>query len=135
MAGGSGTRERWADLFTREKKAMAYLALTLKNGTPQVTPIWFDFDGTHFIFNTARGRVKDKVMHQEAPVAFAISDPANAYRYVQVRGKVTAETEEGGYDQICDLNEKYHGKRTYPRRDGEVRVTYKVRPDSYSGMG
>ena len=133
MAGG--TSERWADLFTREKKAMAHLALTLKDGTPQVTPIWFDFDGTHFIFNTARGRVKDRVMRPGAPVAFAISDPANAYRYVQVRGQVVTETETGGYDQICALSEKYRGTRAYPRKDGEVRVTYTVRPDSYSGMG
>ena len=121
--------ERLADLATSEKKAFAYLALVKKDGTPQVTPIWFDFDGSLFIFNTARGRVKDKIMHRHPTVAFVISDPENPYRYMEVSGKVVAESEEGGYDQICDLNLKYHGDRNYPKRPGEVRVTYKVLPE------
>ena len=115
-------------LLKWETKAFAYLALTLKDGTPQVTPIWFDWDGTHLIINTARRRVKDKALHRRAPVALAIPDPHDAYRYMQIRGVVEDETEEGGYDMICRLNEKYHGQRDYPKRPGEVRVTYKVRP-------
>ncbi len=54
--------EKFADLFTKEKKAFAFLALVKKDGTPQVTPLWFDYDGTHIIINTARGRVKDKIL-------------------------------------------------------------------------
>ena len=127
--------EKFSDLLTREKRAFAYLALVKSDGTPQVTPIWFDYDGAHFIFNTARGRVKDKILRRHPVVAFAISDPANPYRYIQVSGKVVAETEEGGYDQICDLNEKYHGNREYPRRPGETRVTYKVLPETSQTMG
>jgi hypothetical protein len=121
--------ERLKDLLTREKKAFACLALVKQDGTPQVTPIWFDYDGTHFIFNTARGRVKDRIMHRHPEVAFVILDPNDSYRYLEVRGKVVEETEEGGYDEICDLNLKYHGNRDYPMRPGMVRVTYKVLPE------
>jgi len=121
--------ERLRDLVERETKAFAYLALVKKDGTPQVTPIWFDYDGEHFIFNTARGRVKDRIMQRHGVVAFAISDPQDPYRYIQVMGRVVSETEAGAYDQICDLNLKYHGDRNYPRRPGEVRVTYKVLPE------
>jgi PPOX class probable F420-dependent enzyme len=124
--------DKYVDLFTREKKAFTYLALVKKNGTPQVTPIWFDYDGTHIIINTARGRVKDKILHRHPPVAFAITDPADPYRYVQVRGKVVEETEQGAYDVICNLNLKYHGKPDYPKRPGEVRVTYKILPEQFS---
>ena len=127
--------ESFADLFSRESKAFAFLALVMKDGTPQVTPIWFDYDGTHIIINTARGRVKDKILHKHPRVALAIQDPANAYRYIQLRGKVVVETEEGAYDQICALNEKYHGHRDYPKRPGEVRVTYKILPEKCSTMG
>ena len=109
-----GSPEQWADLLAREKKSLAHLALVLKDGTPQVTPMWFDFDGTHFIFNTARGRVKDRIMQRHPAVAFAISDPANAYRYVQVRGQVVTETETGGYDQICALSEALSGTHVGP---------------------
>lgn len=121
--------ERLQDLLTREKRAFAFLALVKKDGTPQVTPIWFDYDGQHFIFNTARGRVKDRIMRRHPRVAFVILDPGNSYRYLQVFGQVVAESEEGGRAQIEDLNEKYHGKREYPVRAGEVRVTYRVEPD------
>ena len=118
--------ERLLDLVGREKKAIAFLALVKSDGTPQVTPIWFDYDGEHFIFNTARGRVKDRILHRHPAVAFAIPDPQDHYRYIQIMGRVVEETEAGGYDEICDLNLKYHGSRDYPKKEGEVRVTYKV---------
>ncbi len=121
-----------SDLLARETRALAHLALVLRDGTPQVTPVWFDWDGTHVIVNTARGRVKDKVMRRRPAVAVAISDPADPYRYLQIRGRVVAESEDGAYDKICDLNEKYRGKRQYPRRPGEVRVTYKIEPQHVS---
>jgi len=127
--------EKFADLFSREKKAFAFLALVKKDGTPQVTPVWFDYDGTYIIINTARGRVKDKILRRHSRVALAIADPANLYRYIQVRGTVVAETEEGAYDMICALAEKYRGKREYPKNPGEVRVTYKILPDHANTMG
>jgi len=121
--------ENVKDLLARDKKAFAFLALVKSDGSPQVTPIWFDYDGTHFIFNTARGRLKDKIMRRHPRVAFDIPDPANPYRYLQVSGQVVVETEEGAAEQIADLAEKYHGKREYPLPSGEVRVTYKVLPE------
>ena len=120
---------RLLDLLSDEKKAFAALALTLADGSPQVTPIWFGWDGTHIILNTARGRVKDRVMKRGGQVALLIVDPADPYRYVQIRGRVVVETEEGAYDTICDLRLKYRGDRDYPKNPGEVRVTYKVLPD------
>lgn len=127
--------EEHADLVKAEKKAFAALGLVMKDGTPQVTPMWFDYNGTHFIFNTARGRVKDKIMKRKPQVAFAVQDPGNPYRYMQVRGRVVDETEEGAYDQICTLRQKYLGDRNYPKNAGEQRVTYKILPEHYSTMG
>ncbi len=125
----------FADLLTREKKAFADLALVLIDGTPQVTPVWFDWNGEQIIVNTARGRVKDKVLHRKPVVALMIGDPSNPYRYLQIKGRVTAETEAGAYEQICDLQEKYHGNRDYPRRPGETRVTYTIVPEKAQARG
>ena len=47
------------------------------------------------------------------PVALSIMDPDNPYRYVQIRGKVTSETEEGARAHIDTLSHKYLGK-DYP---------------------
>ena len=51
------------------------------------------------------------------------------YSYLLIKGKVVEETEVGGYEMICSLNEKYHGNPNFPKRPGQVRVTYKVLPE------
>ena len=117
------------DLLARDKRAFAHLALVLQDGTPHVSPIWFDWDGKHVILNTARGRVKDKVMSRLPRVALSITDPADWERYILIRGRVAASTEEGAWEQICDLREKYHGDRNFRRTPGQVRVTYKIEPE------
>jgi PPOX class probable F420-dependent enzyme len=118
-------------MLSRETKAFAYVALTMADGTPQVTPIWFDWDGTHIIINTARGRVKDKILKKHPVVAMTITanDP---YEYMLVRGRVVEETEQGASDMICALNEKYHGTRDFNIPSGQVRVTYKILPEKVS---
>src|SRR4051794_11122978 len=99
--------ERFLDLLGWEKRPLAHLAIVRPDGTPHVTPMWFDFDGTHIIFNTARGRVKSKSLALDAVVALSISDPNNNGRGLQIVGRVVHETEEGGYESICELARKY----------------------------
>lgn len=125
--------DKLADLLTYDKKAFANLALTLRDSTPQVTPVWFDYDGEHIIVNSARGRVKDRVLSRKPAVALAISDPADPYRYVQIRGRVVDVTEDGARDMIDHLSEKYLGK-PYPFYCGETRVTYRIVPEHVSAM-
>ena len=126
--------DKLADLLTPEKKAFANLALVLQDGTPQVSPVWFDYEDGLIVINTARGRVKDKVLRRHPVVALCILDPNDSYRYLLLKGPVVDETEEGGYDKICDLNFKYKGTRAFSKIAGQVRVTYRIRPErSYSG--
>ncbi|MEP7357799.1 MAG: pyridoxamine 5'-phosphate oxidase family protein [Anaerolineales bacterium] len=119
----------YLDLLTTEKRAFADLAVVLNDGTPQVSPVWFDFVDGLFIINTARGRVKDKALKRHPVVAMSIRDPDDPYRYLLIRGPVVEETEEGGADSIRDLNLKYHGDRNYNIRPGMVRVIYKIKPE------
>ena len=123
--------ERMADLFAWETKAFVFLGLVRKDGRPHVTPVWFDYRDGRIVINTARGRVKDKILRRRGPVTMAILDPASPYRYLMVGGLVVDETEEGAFEQIQKLNEKYHGKYEYPKRPGEVRVTYRIEPTSF----
>ena len=118
------------------KKAFAHIATVGADGTPQVTPVWVDSDGSHVRFNTARGRVKDKNLQRNPRVAISIQDPENPYRYLQIRGRVTEMTEKGADQHIDALAKKYLGQDTYPfRRPGEVRVMIKVTPDKIQTMG
>lgn len=126
--------DTYKDLF--EKQAFANLATLMPDGSPQVTPVWCDFDGKNVIVNSAKGRQKDKNLRRDARVALAISDPQNPYRYLEVRGKVVDITENGADAHIDKMAKKYLGKDVYPfRQPGEVRVMYKILPEHFSKMG
>ena len=126
--------DEYLDLF--QKKAFANLATLMPDGSPQVTPVWVDFDGNHVIVNSARGRQKDKNMQRNAKVALSILDPDNPYRYLEIRGKVEAITEEGADDHIDKMAKKYMGKDKYPyRKPDEVRVLFKILPARTTHMG
>lgn len=124
------------DLIKDEKKAFAYLATIVSDGTPQVTPIWFNADEEHILINSARGRLKDRNMRARPSVALCIQDPNNSYRYLQIRGKVVEITTQGAEEHINTLNFKYHGTRQYKKgRPDEVRVTYKILPEKVDAHG
>jgi PPOX class probable F420-dependent enzyme len=127
--------EKYLDLFSGTK-AFASLATVMPDGSPQVTPVWFDYADGKIRVNTARGRVKDRNMTQNAKVALDIMDPANPYRHVQVRGTVASITEEGADAHIDSLAKKYMGVDKYPfRQPNEVRVIYTIEPFKVSAMG
>jgi len=127
--------ENYRDLF-EQKKAFANLATLMPDGSPQVTPVWFDFVDGKVRVNTARGRVKDRNMRRDPRVALEISDPANPYRYLQIRGRVAEVTEKGADDHINHLAKKYLNVDTYPyRQEGEQRVMFKIRPEHFQGNG
>src|SRR5918996_1225229 len=126
--------EEFKDLFG--KVAYANIATMMPDGTPQVTPVWFDYDGNYLRVNSAKGRVKDKNMRRNKNVALSIFDPDNPYRHLTVQGEVVNITEQGADEHIDALAKKYLGKDKYPfRQPGEVRVIYKIRPDRVAQMG
>lgn len=126
--------EKYVDLL--EKPAFGNLGTLMKDGSPQVTPVWVDYDGKHVRINSARGRVKDKNIRRDPRVSISLQDPANPYRYLEIRGRVVEITENGADDHINKLAKKYLGKDVYPfRQPGEVRVLYKIAPEKVSSMG
>jgi PPOX class probable F420-dependent enzyme len=127
--------ENFRDLLTT-KKSFAHLATLMADGTPQVTPVWIDFDGENVLVNTARGRVKDKNLQARDQVGLAISDPENPYRYLGIQGRVVGVTEDGADAHIDKMALKYMGKDKYPfRRPTETRVIYKIEPTKVHTMG
>ena len=110
--------EKYRDLF--QKRAFASLGTLMPDGRPQVTPVWCDFDGEHVIFNSAKGRQKDK----------------NVRRDLEIRGRVVEITEEGASAHIDKMAKKYLGVDKYPYgQPVEVRVIYKIKPEHTTVMG
>jgi len=119
--------EDFLDLLTDDSKALLYLATSMSDGTPQVTPVWFNRDGDYILINTAEGRTKDRNMKERPRVAMTIQDPNDPYRYLGVRGEVVSYTREGADEHINWLSYKYDNKPRVPRQ-GERRIIFKIRP-------
>ncbi|MEO8971243.1 MAG: PPOX class F420-dependent oxidoreductase [Ktedonobacteraceae bacterium] len=115
------------DLF--QKPALANLATIMPDGTPQVTPVWVDFDGTYVRINTAKGRRKTINMEQNPKVGLDIIDPSNDFHWISIRGHIAEITEEGANDHINQLSHKYTGGDYQGFRVGEVRVICKMTLD------
>jgi len=127
--------EKYLDLVTT-KKALAHLATIMPDGSPQVTPVWFDMHDGKVRVNSAKGRIKSRNMTVGAPVALSIVDPDNGYRYIQIRGKVSNTTETGGDAHIDSLAKKYLGLDAYPyRTPTETRIIFEITPASVQVMG
>src|SRR5258708_15555305 len=122
----SAIPEKYRDLF--QKRAFANLGTLMPDGSPQVTPVWVDFDGEHVIFNSAKGRQKDRNVRRDPRVALTLMDPDNPYRYLEIRGRVAEIIEDGAAENIHKLDKKYLGgdKYTYSQQ-GVERERSKVR--------
>lgn len=125
---GQAIPEAFLDLF--EKKSIAYLGTIMADGTPQVTPVWIDFDGEHILVNTAVGRLKDVNMATRPRVGLTVQDPDDAYRYIAVQGSVVGVVEDtdGAHDHINKLAWRYDG-HDFRFPEGQKRRIYQISPE------
>ena len=125
--------DSYTDLL--QKKGFANLSTIQPDGSPQVTPVWFDHEDGLIRINTAVDRRKDRNMRERPKVAISILDPDNPYKYVSIRGVVHKRTQEGADEHINTLAKKYLDVDEYPYRSpDETRVLYLIKPISVSGI-
>lgn len=118
------------DLLDEYSKALLYLATIMPDGSPQVTPVWFETDGEHILINTNEGRVKDRNMRVRPKVAMTIQDPNDPYRYLGVRGEVVNFTTKGADEHINKLSLKYDDK-PWRYRETQKRVIFRITPTHF----
>src|SRR5215211_1016430 len=121
-----------------QEKQLAQLATVMKDGSPQVTPVWVDIepDGGHVLINTAEGRVKSRNTEREPRVAVSVVDAQNPYRLAVVRGRIVERRHEGADQHIDKLARKYIGAETYPwRNPSEQRVILRIKPEHVIEQG
>ena len=125
--------EETAKLF--EGKNFAFVATLMKDGSPQITPVWVDLEDNTILVNTAEGRAKHKNVSREPRVAISIVDNNNPYNMVTVRGRVVEQTTKGADEHIDKLAKKYLGVDKYPfRSPTEKRVILKIKPENIFHM-
>ncbi|MGA3108370.1 MAG: PPOX class F420-dependent oxidoreductase [Candidatus Bathyarchaeia archaeon] len=111
-----------------EGKNFAYLATSMPDGSPHVSPVWIDRDGDMLLVNTVPGRTKQKNISRDPRVAISMTQEKNPYRHLFIRGKVIEQTQQGALDHINRLARKYLGK-DYPWNDRN-RIILKIEPTS-----
>ena len=117
-------------------KNFAFIGTVRKDGSPQVTPVWVDFDGTHVVFNTEQKRAKVRNLRRNPRVVISILNAENPYEYIQIEGRAVEITDQGGADHIDRMAKKYMGQDRYPwNQPGDVRLIVKVAPEKVTGQG
>lgn len=121
--------EKFEDLF--DKRSFGHLATLMPDGSPQVTPVWVDYDGECILINSVKGRQKDLNMERDPRVAISIQDPDDPYRYLQIRGKVVETTEKGADEHIDQQAQRYLGLEKHPHQ-AEGRKLFRIQPERVS---
>lgn len=123
--------EEQAKLF--EGRNFGHVATIRSDGTPQVTPVWIDYDGEHVVFNTAVGRAKYKNIQRDPRITVEVMNHENPYEYVQVSGRAEMQEGDEAERHIDKLAKKYMGVDEYPHRTPtERRVLVRVTPERVS---
>ena len=116
-------------------KNFASIATMMRDCSPQVTPVWIDYEQGHILINTAEGRTKVRNIRNNPKIAVSVIDSGNPYTMVAVRGRVVEQTNQGADEHIDKLAMKYLGMNKYPfRAPGEKRVLLRIKPESVTFM-
>jgi PPOX class probable F420-dependent enzyme len=116
---------------------LGFLATIMDDGSPQVSPIWVDVEGDQILFNTAKGRRKERNLRRDPRVAISVADKDDPYDKVDIRGRVVDWVDgDEAYAHIDKLAKKYMDEDKYPwLKPGEERVIGKIKPEKISETG
>ncbi len=111
-------------------KNLVFIATIMKDGSPQLSPVWANLEHEHIMVNTAEGRIKHKNVLRDPRVALSIVDSNNPLDMTSIKGTVVEIIPDYDYIHANKLTKKYLGKETYPfRRENEKRIIFKIKPE------
>jgi PPOX class probable F420-dependent enzyme len=111
-----------------ERPLIAHLATRRADGGLQSNPMWFGWDGSRIRLTHTRTRQKFRNLQAEPRVALSIVDPADAQRYLEVRGVVEGIEDDKGGPFYRQLRQRYGVDPDAPMPDADVRVIVLIRP-------
>ena len=111
-------------------KNLVFIATVMKDGSPQLSPVWANYEDGYILVNTAEGRVKHKNVLRDSRVAISAVSQNNPLDMTTIRGKVIEIVPDYDYVHINKLTKKYMGVENYPfRQAGEKRIVLKIKPE------
>ncbi len=91
-----------------EEVRFGVVGTTNPNGSPHVTVMWYLLEDDQIVFNTARGRLKDRNLRRDPRASFIVGE---GYKFVRVDGRVTIVEEPArAQDDIRRMAVRYQGK-------------------------
>lgn len=119
-----------------DKKGFAHVATIGPSGEPHSSPVWYDWDGEHFLFSQTKTRQKYRNLQRDPRVAISVTDPDNPYRYLEIRGTLDGVDEDEGNAFINAMAKKYIDEDVYPwHQPGDERIVLRIRPGHTTMMG
>ena len=114
-----------------QSPALAYMATLGPKGEPQVSTVWLLWDGTHLLFAFNKKRQKYRNLLRDPRVAIAVTDLANPYRALEIRGTVVRMDDDPDFHFINAASQKYTNRDATPEERGaaEERVVIVVKPE------
>ncbi len=113
-----------------QDKNLVFIATLMKDGSPQLSPVWADFEDDYVLVNTAEGRIKHKNVLRDPRVAVSVVSNNNPLDMITIRGKVVEIIPDYDYNHANRLTKKYMGKDNYPfKREGEKGIILKIKPE------
>ena len=125
-----GIPESHRDLV--ERALFAHFATSRPDGTVQVNPMWFAWDGERIRLTHTTGRQKYRNVTANPDVALSINDPDLPYRYLELRGRVTAIEPDPEAAFFMELADRYGLTLDGPPKDAPQRVVLVIEPTSTS---
>ena len=86
-----------------EENNLVFLATIMKDGSPQVTPVWGEYENDYILINTAEGRIKHKNVLRDPRVSICVTSKNNPLDMTTIRGKVTEIIPDYQYEHISKL--------------------------------
>ena len=112
-----------------QQKNLIFISTINLDGSPQLTPVWGDYDDGYVLVNTAEGRLKHKNVLRDPRVAISVVDHGNPLNMTTIKGKVIEIIPDYDYVHANKLTKQYMGIDEYPfKRDGEKRIIFKIKP-------
>ena len=113
-----------------EDKNLVFFATVMKDGSPQLSPVWAGFEDGYILVNTAEGRIKHKNVLRDPRVAVSVVSHKNPLDMTTIRGKVIEIIPDYDYKHADQLTKKYIGLEHYPfKREDEKRTILKIKPE------
>ena len=113
-----------------QDKNLVFIATLMKDGSPQLSPVWANFEDEHILVNTAEGRIKHKNVLRDPRVAISVVSNNNPLDMTTIRGKVVELIPDYDYKHADKLTKQYLGRDSYPfKRPEEKRIVLKIKPE------